>query len=378
MSKKVVSRKELLQLVGQKKATLYRTIDSLFEKQLIISEGMEHNEYGAGRPSELFAINRDMNYVVGICIERYFYKLAIMNLAGDFLDAYQNEFSKTTTPESFAEDIYIQYLQMCTKGSIEEDKILGIGVGTVGPLDSEHGIITTPYLYTGSGWKNVPIKQILYNKFSKPVIVDNLARAGIMGEYRFRYSGKCSNIAYVTVGRAIGSSLITNGAIVRGKNWAINGLGHMVIDVDGKQCVCGSYGCLEAYSTIPAIIREIESQIKKGRESELKSSFPNITIEQVCLALKHKDSLVIEVMSEASFILTKALINLLRMIDLEAILLTGELIRKCPEFFLMTKENLFKILDGENIEILIQQEECEEDVVLRGALGFILEHSINE
>ena len=30
-------------------------------------------------------------------------------------------------------------------------------------------------------------------------------------------------------------------------------LGHMIIDVDGELCICGNHGCIECYSTVPAI-----------------------------------------------------------------------------------------------------------------------------
>ena len=53
--------------------------------------------------------------------------------------------------------------------------------------------------------------------------------------------------------RSVGSGIVTNGELVYGADGFAGEIGHTTIEVDGRKCGCGNYGCLEAYASGPAI-----------------------------------------------------------------------------------------------------------------------------
>ena len=72
----------------------------------------------------------------------------------------------------------------------------------------------------------------------------------------------------VTVGTGIGGGIILNGALYHGASDMAGEIGHTTIDVNGRHCKCGNYGCLEAYASGPAIAtRAREILVREESES---------------------------------------------------------------------------------------------------------------
>ena len=61
--------------------------------------------------------------------------------------------------------------------------------------------------------------------------------------------------------------IIKNGKIIRGATGTAGEIGHVIVDLNGRQCGCGAHGCLEAYASRSAIEKRIEGALKKGRHS---------------------------------------------------------------------------------------------------------------
>ena len=62
-----------------------------------------------------------------------------------------------------------------------------------------------------------------------------------------------TNVIGMTIGTGIGGGLILDGALYHGASDMAGEIGHTTIDLNGRHCKCGNYGCLEAYASGPAI-----------------------------------------------------------------------------------------------------------------------------
>jgi len=61
--------------------------------------------------------------------------------------------------------------------------IVGAGISTPGPCDTERGVVTdAPNL---PGWTNIPLTRIISEKLGVPALMENDANAACYGEYRF-------------------------------------------------------------------------------------------------------------------------------------------------------------------------------------------------
>ena len=133
---------------------------------------------------------------------------------------------------------------------ISSDKINSIGVGAAGQIDRENGIIIgAPNL----DCYNLNIKQILYDKFNIPVYVGNDVEIAAIGEQKFGAGKGCNDFVCVFVGTGVGSSIVKNGKIIYGATGTAGEIGHIIVDLNGRQCACGAHGCLEAYASRSAI-----------------------------------------------------------------------------------------------------------------------------
>jgi predicted NBD/HSP70 family sugar kinase len=140
----------------------------------------------------------------------------------------------------------------------------GIGVVVHGPVKAGEGIsIFAPNI----GWKNVPIKFIVEDKFHIPTFVENDVRAMTLGEFYYGAARDVNNMVFLKVGYGIGSGIIMDGRLYQGVGDSAGEIGHTTIDVGGPQCGCGNYGCLEAMASENALVKTMVKSIKEGRDS---------------------------------------------------------------------------------------------------------------
>ena len=96
-----------------------------------------------------------------------------------------------------------------------------------------------------------------------PVYVDNEANLSAYYEY-LNKKDSISNLIYVSITDGFGAGIIINGEIYRGGNNSSGEIGHTKISVNGKKCKCGNNGCLEAYTSINALLEQYNSKYSKN------------------------------------------------------------------------------------------------------------------
>ncbi len=125
-----------------------------------------------------------------------------------------------------------------------EHGIATCGVGFGGPVDfARQRVALSTHV---SGWTGFPLRDYLQQRLNAPVIIDNDANVGALGEARFGAGRGSLPMFYMTISTGIGGGLVlADGSVYRGANsWAAE-IGHMTIRPDGPECLCGSNGCLE-------------------------------------------------------------------------------------------------------------------------------------
>ncbi len=132
-------------------------------------------------------------------------------------------------------------------------KVRRIGVGFGGPVDFEEGIVLLSHHV--AGWEGMPLRHELKNRFRTPVIVDNDANAGTLGEWRFGAGLGFNDLLYVNIGTGIGGGIISGGRLVRGSQNLAGEIGHVIVVRGGPECTCGKRGCLESCASGDAIAR---------------------------------------------------------------------------------------------------------------------------
>lgn len=108
---------------------------------------------------------------------------------------------------------------------ISRSKIVGIGVGVPGRVNSAKGIVLdTPALK----WKNLRLKQQFQTKFSLPVFVNNDVNLAAIGEKWLGNAKNCRDIFYIAFGTGVGSAVIANGQIIEGVTFSAGEIGYFI------------------------------------------------------------------------------------------------------------------------------------------------------
>src|SRR5260370_24220036 len=120
------------------------------------------------------------------------------------------------------------------------DRMVGIGVGIPGPMDTGLSRLISPPRMPG--WHGTDIRQILRRELGVPVYLDNDANMGALGESRFGAGRGVYEMAYIKVGTGIGGGLVFNGPNYRGSRGGAGGLGHVSPAKHWRFCASGDPG----------------------------------------------------------------------------------------------------------------------------------------
>jgi glucokinase len=136
-----------------------------------------------------------------------------------------------------------------------ELKVLGIGIGSPGPINLRTGVLgLLPNLH---GWEGFPLRDALAQATRLPVILESDANAAAIAEWKLgagRHTG-LETMVMITLGTGVGSGLILHGKVWHGMFGMGGELGHSVVEPNGLLCGCGSHGCLEVYASANGLIR---------------------------------------------------------------------------------------------------------------------------
>ena len=177
------------------------------------------------------------------------------------------------------------------------------------------------------GWSDIPLRDIIREKYGITTYLVNDASAAALGEYHLGAGRGVSNLIYVTVSTGIGGGIIIDGKLYCGTSGSAGEVGHMTIDVDGPRCRCGNVGCLEVLASGTAVAKEAIDRISAGEGSYLTEivggRIENITAEKVGVAARYGDSLALEVIAKAAMYLGVGMVNLVNIFNPEMIIVGG-------------------------------------------------------
>ncbi len=203
-------------------------------------------------------------------------------------------------------------------------QVIGLGVGAPGPLDTANGIVLlTPNL----GWVNMPLRDQLSRALDLPATLDNDANCAVLGEAWVGAAVGQRLVLGVTIGTGIGGGLIIDGLIHHGAADCAGEIGHMTIDMDGRRCGCGNYGCLEAYASGPAIAMRAIEQVRSGAPSCLAElvggDLERVTAQTVYQAAALGDELAGDVVRATAQYLGAGIANLLNIFNPDTVVIAG-------------------------------------------------------
>ncbi len=252
-------------------------------------------------------------------------------------------------------------------------EIAGIGVGAPGPLNPYSGVVVhAPNL---PGWEDVPLRQIIAERFCVPVALGNDANLAALGEQRFGAGRGVNDLVYMTISTGIGGGIISGGELFLGHGGFAGEVGHQTILAGGPLCGCGNHGCLEALAAGPAIGRMGREAAEEGRGEALLAlaggDVSRISARVVSQAAAAGDATAIEIIRRAATYIGIGLANLANILNPELYVLGGGVTHAGPLLFDTIRETIRRTAMLATRDVRVERAVLGDDVVLWGAVALI-------
>lgn len=193
------------------------------------------------------------------------------NLCAGVVDSDCNIISKVSIPsgadrsiEDITGDFARVSLMAVEKSGLNVNDLESWGIGMPSCVNKKTNLLVHANCF---GWHNVPIYDYLRDKLPLPVKIENDANCAALGEARAGAAKGVDNVVMLTLGTGVGGGIILNGEIFAGADSMGAELGHTKLVYDGELCTCGQKGCLEAYCSSTALIRDARRALEKGVSS---------------------------------------------------------------------------------------------------------------
>ena len=298
-----ISRAEVARLTNLTRATVSELVNGLLEEGLV--EEVGRGESIGGKSPILLSVAPDSRYLIGLNLAQDRFIGAIVNLRGEIKEMVE-EPVHDSNGETALELVY-KILNQLVKTKLKP--IVGIGVGTPGLVNTREGLVVNA---VNLDWQDLPLGSLLEKKYKLPVSVLNDSQATAIGE--FVYGGQHArddNLIVVNVKHGIGSGILVNGRLFQGDGGGAGEIGHVVVQENGELCRCGKYGCLETVSSASAVLRKLNLD----------------SLERVKTAFDGGDKKAKRVVDAAAHYLGISLANLIGTLNIQKIVLTGDMTR---------------------------------------------------
>lgn len=225
-----------------------------------------------------------------------------------------------TLGQATAEELFAALEQLC-RGVLQqaERDIVAIGVGCGGPMEYPAGIVSPLNI---PAWQEFPLRARLSAAFDRPAIVDNDAKALVLGE-RWRGAGRGSNnMLGMVVSTGVGGGVILDGRLLHGHAGNAGHIGHIIVWPDGPLCGCGARGCVEGVASGTGLDRRLREAQQQGATTTLQRG---ATAADIAAAARAGDALAMELFRTAGAGVGRGIASAAALLDLELVVIGGSI-----------------------------------------------------
>ncbi len=234
---------------------------------------------------------------------------------------------KTNAPrpaEEICDDMYKAAKMAVQDAGLNFEDISTVGVGSPGSVNPKTGVIGTS---NNLRFNNVPMGEMLKERFKCNVFMENDASAAAYGEFIAGAGVGTENFVAITLGTGVGSGIIIDGKLFAGHNFSGGELGHTVIVYNGLPCTCGRKGCWEAYASATGLINLTKRAMEKDDKTVMwelcGNNIKNVNGRTAYDGMRANDKTAIKVVEEYTNYVACGIINTINTFQPEVLCIGG-------------------------------------------------------
>lgn len=308
-----ISRADIARETDLQRSTISLIINDL--RRIGLVEEV-YGESSGGRPPSLLTLPTSQAIAIGIDLGTVKTAIATCDLTGRMIE--KEEFWTDPDAEKTASLIvdYVRKLTDKNDGTIE-----GIGVSFPGLVDAKRGhVLYSPHFE----WRDPQIIETIAKETGLPVAAENDANAAALAELWFGRPEirDVRDFILVFIENGIGTGIVFDGQIYRGKGGAAGEFGHMRIGTDAPiACGTGSRECWEAFASERAALA------RYARLLGNQSFADRINFVQLVDLAINGDKNALAALKETAYYIGIGLGNLIQGLSPEALVVGGEIAR---------------------------------------------------
>jgi glucokinase len=176
--------------------------------------------------------------------------------------------------------------------------------------------------------------------------LENDVNAGTYGELIAGAGKGYRHVIGLFPGTGLGGGLILDGRLFRGATGGAGEIGHMIIQVDGRRCGCGQYGCLEAMASRTALAKDLVALAATGGAPAIQkkagSDFSRIKSGLIQSAWEDGEPAVVGLVDRAARHLGIGMANMVNVFNPQLIIIGGGLVEKLGAPYIQKAEQAMR------------------------------------
>ncbi|WP_232663521.1 ROK family transcriptional regulator [Pseudonocardia sp. TRM90224] len=255
------TRAEVMERTGLSRSTVTQRLDALLAHGLVVPAGEQRDDVPSrGRPAGQFAFHRDRGVLLVADVGASSLRVALCDLLGTVGLERSAVIDVASGPRAVLDVVDGLFRELLDASGRPAAAVHGIGLDVPGPVDFAAGTVVSPPIMTG--WDRFDIRGWFAERYPCPVMVDKDVNAMAFAEHRAAHPD-VDALLMLKIGTGVGSGIIAGGRVYRGADGAAGDIGHVQLDTgDGSDpplCRCGNVGCLEAYASGWALVRDLRA-----------------------------------------------------------------------------------------------------------------------
>lgn len=211
--------------------------------------------------------------------------------------------------------------RLMAEEGLQQNDLSGIGLAFPGIVDSNQMKILSKYVKYADA-HTLDLKQWAMEKWKIPLVLENDARAALLGEWQYGAGKGSDNLVLVTLGTGVGSAALIEGKLLKGKHFMAGNLGgHMTINLHGAVCNCGNIGCLETEASTWVLREKIKST--EGYTQSHLVGEKEVNFHSLFELARQGDALAMQIKSHCLKAWSLGIINLIHAYDPELLVVGG-------------------------------------------------------
>ena len=265
-------RGEIAKELGLTLPTITNSINEMIKEGVVEPEPLPEEclSGGYGRKPQMVRFRREAGYSIGIELGAYHTRAVLVNLRGEVVEERTRRKAALQYGEMLAQvtDLVDELCGCVPSLQTEKGKLIGIGIGVPGFVDTEGGTIRQNFR---DDWNGRPLGADLRERYPVPILIDNNTRFRAMG-YEMQLRGtRPKMFAYLFISRGLACPIMYNDLVLSGAGAGAGELGQTILlyaGVNGERRTVTA----DQIASESALFEKCREEMERGRLLQLKKS----------------------------------------------------------------------------------------------------------